>query len=136
MFQAYNDFALVRDVNGPSLRTFGLDWPPQQRIYGGQSVTIGRNLKKNIFERDTKFCSRHRCKIEIEYFDDMCMCLQEVYCYYSLEIFIYGAKFAYVFYIKRQNEYITYLVILLSNGKRFCHNRKLFDNRSKRGISD
>lgn len=97
MFQAYNDLALVRDFIGPSLRTFGLDWPPQQRIYGGQGVTIGRNLK-NTFGRETKFCSRHRCNIEIKYFEDMCMCLQEVYCSYSLKIFIYGAKFACFLY--------------------------------------
>lgn len=55
MFQAYNDLALSRNLNGPSLRTFGLNRPPQRRMYGGPNVTIGRNFKKNTVGRRLNF---------------------------------------------------------------------------------
>eukprot|EP00105_Crassostrea_gigas_P010927 XP_011426380.1 PREDICTED: nacrein-like protein isoform X4 [Crassostrea gigas] len=58
--RAYNDLALVRDVNGPPLRIFGLDRPPQRGMYGGPGVTIGRNFQWDTVGRETKFCSRNK----------------------------------------------------------------------------
>ncbi|XP_061193425.1 carbonic anhydrase 2-like [Saccostrea echinata] len=55
--RAYNNLALVRDVNGPPLVTFGLDRPAQRGMYNGPSVSVSRSFQWDTVGTETSFCN-------------------------------------------------------------------------------